>query len=336
MASIRKRGIKWYAEVWINGVRKGESFPTKGAAQAWSAETERRIKAGKSVFTEKTLEDAVMQYLLTVSPKKRSNAWEQRRGLWLCRDPLARTRLDLLTPQILADWRDARLTGPNAVSGSTVKRDFNFISAVLTVARKEWRWISVNPCADVARTQDNPSRKRRVTSDELATLYHVAGSDPATMQGRTILCFEFCIETALRVGEALQVGLHSRVGSTVHIPQTKNGDPRSVPLSPRAIEILDLVGGDFRLTNASRDALFRKVKTKAGLADLHFHDSRHEAVCRLSKIFNALDLARITGHRNINELLTYYHADAHELAVKLAAKTSPIQLFRNENNAGTG
>jgi len=316
MATLRKRGSAWYAEIRLKGIHKGASFPTKAEATAWAAETERRIRAGKTAFTAKTLEDAVMQYLLTVSPKKRSNKWEQTRGMWLCRESIASTRLDLLTPRILADWRDRRL---KEVSTSTVRRDFNFISAILTTARKEWRWIASNPCADVSRSGDNPSRKRRVSPGELAALYIVAGASPATIAGRVVLCFEFCIETACRSGEAIRIKPEHIVGSTALLPQTKNGHARTIPLSPRALEILTLVGTDFRLSDSARDANFRRVKTLAGLDDLHFHDSRHEAVTRLAKIFSVLDLARVTGHRNISQLLTYYHADAHDLAVKLLA-----------------
>lgn len=321
MAYIRKRGTSWYAEIEMRGIRKGESFPTKGEAQAWAAETERAIRAGKSPATSKILEDAITRYIETVSPKRKdAGAWETKRGLWLCREPIARIRLDMLTPEVLADWRDSRLT---QVSSSTVRRDFNFLSAILTVARKEWRWISTNPCADVTRTQDNPSRKRRVSSEELALLYHVAGTDPGLIQARVILCFEFCIETAMRAGEALSIAPDSIDGATAHLPKTKNGHARTVPLSPRAQEILALVGNDFHLTNTSRDANFRKIRDKAGLHDLHFHDSRHEAICRLAQVFDVLDLARVSGHRNINELLTYYHADAHALATKLLAGSRP-------------
>lgn len=321
MAYIRKRGTSWYAEIQMRGIRKGESFPTKGEAQAWAAETERVIRAGKSPATSKLLGDAITRYLETVSPKRKDGgAWETRRGLWLCREPIAQTRLDMLTPEVLADWRDARL---KQVSSSTVRRDFNFISAILTIARKEWRWISTNPCADVGRTPDNPSRKRRVSDTELALLYHVAGTDPSLIQARAILCFEFCIETAARSSEALSIVPEHINGATVHFPSTKNGHARTVPLSPRAQHILKIVGGQFNLSNSARDANFRKMRAKAGLPDLHFHDSRHEAICRLAQVFDVLDLARISGHRNINELLTYYHADAHTLAAKLLANSRP-------------
>ena len=71
------------------------------------------------------------------------------------------------------------------------------------------------------------------------------------------------------------------------------------------------------ITAASLDKLWRKIRNRAGIADLHFHDSRHEAVTRLSKKLNVLELARMTGHKDIRELMTYYEDDAEEVAGKL-------------------
>src|SRR5690606_2087213 len=105
------------------------------------------------------------------------------------------------------------------------------------------------------------------------------------------------------------------------LPRTKNGDERQVPLSLRAREILFLLprgdGPVFGVDSGTRDALFRKARDRAEIPDLHFHDSRAEAIWRLSKKLNVLDLARVIGHRDIRSLQLYYNADADELATLL-------------------
>jgi integrase len=53
------------------------------------------------------------------------------------------------------------------------------------------------------------------------------------------------------------------------------------------------------------------------LADLHFHDSRAEAIFRLSKRLDVLELARMVGHRDPRSLMLYYATTADELADKL-------------------
>jgi integrase len=70
-------------------------------------------------------------------------------------------------------------------------------------------------------------------------------------------------------------------------------------------------------SSASADALFRKIRARAGIDGLHFHDTRHEAITRLAKKLDVLPLARMTGHKNIQELMTYYNATASEIAERL-------------------
>lgn len=72
-----------------------------------------------------------------------------------------------------------------------------------------------------------------------------------------------------------------------------------------------------RLSTASLDALFRKARDKAGVEDLTFHDARHEAITRLAKVFDVLELARIVWHRDLRMLLVYYNPSAEDLSGKL-------------------
>jgi integrase len=106
----------------------------------------------------------------------------------------------------------------------------------------------------------------------------------------------------------------------VVLPKTKNGDSREVPLSPRAREILAALRGNekpFDIANGTRDALFRKLVVRAGIPNLRFHDARSEAIYRLSKKLDILDLARTVGHRDLKSLMLYYRSSADELADRL-------------------
>jgi integrase len=131
----------------------------------------------------------------------------------------------------------------------------------------------------------------------------------------------------MRSGEIMALGReHTHLDrSYVHLPLTKNGSARNVPLSTSAKDLIQLLlqrpptedGRLFKLTSASRDALFRKAKAKAGLDHINFHDSRREATTRLSEIFSPLELSKITGHKRLDQLLTYYEKSATELAEKM-------------------
>jgi integrase len=136
---------------------------------------------------------------------------------------------------------------------------------------------------------------------------------------------ELAIETAARRGELLSlrwenIDLKRR---TAHLPETKNGDSRTVPLSSRAVAILEALprsieGKVFPLTvNALKLAFVRACLT-AGLENFHFHDLRHEGTSRLAgKLSNVLELSAVTGHKELKMLKRYYHPRAEDLALKL-------------------
>jgi integrase len=66
-------------------------------------------------------------------------------------------------------------------------------------------------------------------------------------------------------------------------------------------------------------ANFRKMKMKVGLAHKHFHDSRHEAATRLSRVFtNTLELSAVTGHKRLDMLKRYYNPTGKEMRERLA------------------
>ncbi|VDH01204.1 Site-specific recombinase XerD [Helicobacter pametensis] len=62
-----------------------------------------------------------------------------------------------------------------------------------------------------------------------------------------------------------------------HLQITKNGDSRDVPLSKRALELLEQLRSIddvwvFNVDAKSLDVLFRRARDNCGIIDLHFHD----------------------------------------------------------------
>lgn len=267
-----------------------------------------------------TLRDAFDKYHDEVSPKKRGGRWEQYR---LKADPfqkaaMASQAIPRVTEAEVSAWRDWRLLG---VSGATVRREMNLMESVFEIARKEWRWITVNPLHDVEKPPNPRSRRRRVSDAEIG----MVSDRLAGPSGKEVAAgFRLGIETAMRAGEMWslerrQIDLKARVA---HLEKTKNGDERDVPLSPAALVLVRQLLKDgrqtlFTVSLGVRDALFRQARDAAGIENLHFHDSRAEAIWRLSKKLDVLELARVTGHRDIRSLMFYYEADASELARKL-------------------
>lgn len=319
MANYEKRGRRWRARVFVAGKRDSATFPTKTEAVTWATQREAEL-VGKAL-PDHTVKDALRRYGNEVAPGQRGSRWELLRLNLLERYPVAKIRLPAVTAADLAAWRDTRLT---EVSGATVAREMNLLRSVLEAARRDWGWLRVNPITDVRRPRSPPSRKRGVTQDEIDRLtlaFGLGEGDVAeTAVNRVGLAFLFAIETAMRSGEITALEWADIRPNFVIVRDSKNGDMREVPLSTRAKAILAALPKDgqvFALDGAIRDTLFRRVRDRCEIRGLTFHDTRSEAISRLSKKLDIMELARIIGHRDLRSLLHYYHADADALSAKI-------------------
>ena len=314
MASFRKRGNRWQAMVARQGVRLSRTFPTKPAAKEWAARQEYLIVNG-GINRPGTVRELFDRYAREVSPSKRGARWEMIRLEVLARDAIGAVTLRDLSTSDLAAWRDRRLA---KVSAGSVRREMSLMSSVFTIARKEWGLLAANPLADVRWPSMPPARDRRVTDAEIALLVATA-KGLHTIEGRAVHAFRFAIETAMRAGEICSLTRERITGSVAHLPMTKNGRARDVPLSPAALALLEPLDDRlFDLTPQKLDVGFRRVRDRAGIVGLNFHDSRHEAITRLSKRLDPFELARVVGHSDLKQTLAYYNATAGELAERLA------------------
>lgn len=328
MATIIKRGDKWRAQINKKGVRKSATFTTKTEASKWALFVESQIDAGEySPVPKMTFAELIDKYVEEVTPTKGGARPEALRLTRIAKTPLGAVPLEDLSKQDFEQWQGKRLT---EVSVLSVLRERVSLSAVISQAIK-WEYLKSNPLAAVAKPKEPPPRTRRYSQEEIDRLLFVSGFDfdklPETTISRVGASILFAIETAMRAGEICNLKWEDVdfEKKTAHLPKTKNGFARTVPLSSTAVKILRLLEGVkeddgisvFQLKSASHDAIFRKMKDLAGLADqdLHFHDTRREALSRLAKKVDVMTLAKISGHRDIKILLnTYYAPDMSDVA----------------------
>ncbi|GLP87069.1 tyrosine-type recombinase/integrase [Tritonibacter mobilis] len=319
MATFRKTKTGWRAEVARAGVRASKVFPSKREAQDWASRKEYEILNGSKISAKMKLRDLFERYAREVSSKKRGYKWEALRLNRWGQSDLGEKSLSELSPADFAAWRDGRLL---KVAPSTVRREMTLMGSVFSVARREWGLIGDSPLTDVRKPQEAAARDRLPTSAELERLELSAGNDLKNATTRAFHAFLFAGETAMRAGEIVgmkweHIDLERRV---VDLPMTKNGTSRQVPLSRRAVEMLEMLPESdpvFALDSRQLDVLWRKVRDRAAVEGLTFHDSRHWAITQLAKKLDVMDLARMVGHRNVNQLLTYYNERAEDLAKRL-------------------
>ena len=112
---------------------------------------------------------------------------------------------------------------------------------------------------------------------------------------------------------------------TLHIPVTKNGHARTIPLTTEGVCILRELRGDgnhpgnmFPLSMEAVKLSWVRLTKRAKIEDLHFHDLRHEAVSRFFERGLAVpEVALISGHKDIRMLLRYTHLKAENVGKKL-------------------
>jgi integrase len=120
---------------------------------------------------------------------------------------------------------------------------------------------------------------------------------------------------------------------TIYLPDTKNGNQRTVPLSTRALNAIQtqprsIDGRLFSAKPGSIRSAFLIALTKGQatqpdsnkfLRELRFHDLRHEAVTRLfEKGLNPIEVGLVSGHKTLSMLQRYTHLRSEELVAKLA------------------
>ena len=187
-----------------------------------------------------------------------------------------------------------------------------------------------NPVREVRRPKKPPARDRRLHPGEEARLLVACG----TARGGFLLdCVQLAIETGMRQGEIVgldwkDVDLERQI-ARLHAGATKNGHGRGVPLSRTAVAVLQrrgpAVGSVFQgVTTEAVKQAFAKAAARAGMAELHFHDLRHEAISRLfERGFNVMEAAAVSGHRDLAVLRRYVHLEASALASRLGQEPGP-------------
>jgi integrase len=300
MASFRRHGEGWQAQVFKRGVRRSQTFPSKGAAAAWAGQLEAEIMAGvRGEIPNLTVLELLQRYERDVSAKKKGKRWEVIRLKALGRDRLAQVRLRQIDTPHAEDWQERRL---QAVSGASVRRERNLLNNVFQTGIR-WKWVRKNPFAGIPRPKDGKSRTRLATPEEIASLQEAASEQ---LRRAIILA----LETGMRASEiASQPQINGRVAILV---DSKNGEAREVPLSKEAVKAWPV-----ELTAGSISGLFARLCDELKIDGLTFHDLRHTACTRLAEKLDLLELCKMMGWKDPRHALIYYNKGAAEIAKKL-------------------
>jgi integrase len=328
MASLRKRGDTWEARVRRQGFRTvGKSFKTKAEAERWvsviESEMVRNEYADRRVLERKTLGCLLKRYLEEVCPSKKGDQ-EFYIIMKLMKHPLAMRSLASLKTADFSAYVAERL---KSVKPKTVLNELSSLGAMYNLAIKSWSIEGlVNPITNVKKPSAGKGRERRLEPSEEQVLFDELSKPCHNPFLRPAL--ELLIETAMRRGELVKLlwANVDLVGRTAKLLDTKNGDDRVVPLTPRALAILhDLKSRAetdhvIPMTGNAMRLAFARVRQKLKIEDLRIHDLRHEGTTRLFEVhgLNVIEAAAVTGHKDLKMLKRYSHVRASHVAEKMA------------------
>lgn len=348
MATIRKRGEKWHVQVRMAGFPAlTRSFSKKIDAESWARNTESDMERGKwrdqRPAQQISFPDVIDKYINDVCPGKKGAVQEKSR-LKLFKDfPRFRKPLSAMDSSDVKAWVDMRSQA--GADPMTVRRDVNLLSSVFKFCVRDLGYHGI----------DNPASANRVSLPKpLSTSQRDRVAAPneldfiITHTGSMVLmaAVRLAVETAMRRSEIaglLWDWVDIKTG-VIALPDTKNGSSRDVPLSPAAITILKALRRESpssrcvfasprkaadgseqpiradAITRAWTRARDEAAKTRPEVADLRLHDLRHTATTALFQHeakLNVLEVAAITGHKDLRSLQRYVHPEAEHLRARL-------------------
>lgn len=356
MASILQRGNGWQVKVRRKGAPTiSRTFDLKIDAEAWARETEREYQRGNIAALRNdagrvTIGEVADRYLSEVAPLKRDHSAGTHARMAKAR--FGAFFLGSVRSVDVAAWRDEQLRA--GYSPQSVIHQLNALSALFSHAEKEMSIAlpAGNPVKAIRKPAQPKPRDRRLRAGEMDYLLAAAAKSRAVGVKEVLL---LAVETSMRMGELFSLrwehikinsgrGRKSATGAA-HLPDTKNGESRTVALSSVAVEALRALprrtdgkvfswkpnheNGSFekvwqRTLSRARtlyeaDCVAQEVRPDPAFLDnLRFHDLRHEATSRLfEKGLGVMEVASMTGHKSLAMLKRYTHIEAEKLAKKL-------------------
>lgn len=352
MATISKRtsatGKEFYqVQIRLNGHKSiSKSFKKLSEARDFAAITEGKVINNELINRDAikhTIKNVIDQYLQASHQKPITEKSKRRLKYLQHPNELGSFTVKTLTPDMLVKWIEKRLEFNKA---PTVYWYYcNLKSALM------WHSLKKRYRQDLFQIAKCPStvtsRDRRISDDEIKKLHEAMDLHMKIKIDEMKWAIEFAINTAMRAGEMLafrweDVNFKERFVK-LDAKITKTGTTRNVPLTKNAVRVLEAIQDKYGSKNKMARVFgfysetrhlsrqFKIIGKWAGIPDLLWHYTRHEAASRLYErtILTDVEIASITGHKDINVLARHYaHLRPQHLLKKLDNTELP-SLFKN-------
>jgi len=322
--TLFKRGNKWWAYVWIDGVRHHKATGTSNRRQAEAIErqfhddlNEARHRLPK-LNPEMTFGQLAAYFI--ADGMGRPHSLDRLKHLipFFAEIPLAdinksairKYRQERQRPLVLIRKGKSKTI---TITAATVNRDLSVLRRILYWGVEEGYLLS-NPLGRL-RMERERRTKRPVMS--VAEEIKLTAAAPEHLQ-RIVLC---ALDAGMRRGEILHqrfedIDFDNRILHVSH-SKTPEGEMREIPLTTRLYNMLLAIRKDSGLVFTFEDAPLKNIKTtwgaslrRSGIRHFRFHDLRHTANTRMMLAGVLQEVRReIIGHasqrsRDVNDRYT--------------------------------
>ncbi|MCH1515132.1 MAG: site-specific integrase [Alphaproteobacteria bacterium] len=219
-----------------------------------------------------------------------------------------------------------------------MRRELIILSGLFQTAIHEWGYANlINPVRGVKMPADSPRRTRRLNQCEKDLLLtHAKLNGPRYL----FISIFLALKTGMRQSEI--IGLRKSdidfERSLIELRDTKNGEPRLVPLTQSVLrELRRFYYSDevvFPVTRSGLQNAFRKTLRRLDIKNLRFHDLRHEAISAFfEQGLSMPEVQLLSGHKTVEQLMRYSHAKIANVRQKLEETESIEKPNVTTNNA---
>jgi integrase len=327
----------WRAQIRKTGHEPiGKTFDSKALAREW-AETMEGDREAIDAFPDaearrRTVGIAIDAYMLAYSGRdegivSRLAWWKANYGAVPLAQFTPAKRNDGLRDLSLERAKHCNGPGrtmkalPRAKSPATLNRYAQAISSVLSWCVDEG-WLAKNPLLGLKRRKEPRGRVRYLDDAERTAL--LAACDESEWSDLALLV-KLALSTGARRGELLALrwqDIDLKAG-LARVPQTKNDEPRVLPLVEPVRKLLEakarpIKGGllfparhDATQPNTSCRLHWNAAVKAAALVDFRFHDLRHSCASYLAMNgATPLEIGDVLGHKTLAMVRRYSHLSA--------------------------
>lgn len=333
MATIRNRSGKYHVQIRRKYFPiQTKSFTSKAAAASWARRVETSMDDGTWVDVQQQstvyISDVLLRWQNYIHPNTKIFCTSKLQSIDFLRRQFEGVTLDQFTNELIMSYAKKRR---QTITRSTLNTELSYLAQCVDFSKTIFKIpLLANPVREIRSTMSQLDMigssvhlDRRLRDGEYERLMAV----PLTPWLKPVI--DIAVFSAMRQGEihALTWDDVDFKNNTIFIkdrkhPTEKIGNDQIIPMFPPVREAFlraqNYTGVGRKVlhvkeSNSISDA-FARVRKRAGIYDLRFHDLRHEAISLLfGKKWTIPQVAAVSGHNDWSQLKRYTQLKPGEL-----------------------